>query len=198
MRNTFSKETERIYRLCVPFEKIYTSVFLIVTDDRLILVDTATTDSDVDECIIPALNKMGYTLSDIDTLVITHKHCDHFGGLGRILHHNPKIKTVDQVTELSDGIYTYPLAGHTLECIGVLDVSSNTLISADGLQGAGVDKYRCYTKSKEAYIETLNRIKNDTRIQNVLFSHDYEPWNVNRIFGRDNVLDCIEECKKYI
>jgi len=58
----FYKETDGIYRLRVRFDKIYTSVFLIQTENGLILVDCATTDEDVDLCIIPALRKMGYVL----------------------------------------------------------------------------------------------------------------------------------------
>ena len=73
-----------------------------------------------------------------------------------------------------------------------------TLISGDGLQGAGVDKYRAYAQNQKAYYETLERIKQDERIENLIFSHAYEPWYKDHIFGRENVLDVLEECKKYI
>ena len=48
MTNGFLKEQEGIYRLKVPFEDLYTSVFLVETPQRLILVDCATTDDDVE------------------------------------------------------------------------------------------------------------------------------------------------------
>ena len=83
--NAFYKETEGIYRLRVPFENIYTSVFLLTAAERPILVDCATTASDVDECILPALAALGYALSDIGAIVLTHRHADHAGGLARIL-----------------------------------------------------------------------------------------------------------------
>lgn len=194
----FYKETDGIYRLRVRFDKIYTSVFLIQTENGLVLVDCATTDEDVDLCIVPALRKMGYALSDINTLVLTHKHGDHAGGKKRVLALAPHIETVTDVRTLFDGICTYPMAGHTTDCIGVLDTRSHTLISGDGLQGAGVDKYRCSVKNPAAYLETIERIRNDKRIENVLFSHAYEPWNTDHAFGRKAVEDCLRACPEYV
>ena len=72
--NKFYNVTDSIYRLKVPFEAIYTSVFLIKSPSGAILVDCATTSEDVDQCIVPALVEMGYELSDIETLVLTHNH----------------------------------------------------------------------------------------------------------------------------
>lgn len=194
----FYKETDGIYRLRVRFQKIYTSVFLIQTENGLILVDCATTDEDVDLCIVPALREMGYALSDINTLVLTHKHGDHAGGAKRLLSLALHIETVTDVRTLFDGICTYPMAGHTTDCIGVLDTRSHTLISGDGLQGAGVDKYRCSVKNPAAYFETIERIRNDNRIENVLFSHAYEPWNTDHAFGRKAVEDCLRACPEYV
>ena len=55
--NEFYKEEDAIYRLRVPFAAIYTSVFLIESDEGDVLVDCATTSDDVDLRIIPALEK---------------------------------------------------------------------------------------------------------------------------------------------
>ena len=51
----FQKEAEGIYRLKIPFETVYTSVFLVVAKDGMALVDSATTKEDIDEWIVPAL-----------------------------------------------------------------------------------------------------------------------------------------------
>lgn len=181
----------------MPFERIYTSVFLIEADAP-ILVDCATTAEDVDGVILPALKVRGYTLSDLKAIVLTHAHTDHVGGLSRILELVPELEVVRDVRWLCKGISTYPLAGHTVDCIGVLDEAHHTLLSGDGLQGAGVDKYRCNVKSKEDYLETLTRIRNDERIERILLSHAYEPWYSDRIEGREAVLTCLAECKKYL
>ena len=198
MEKRFYKEADGIYRLRVPFEGIYTSVFLIETDCKKILVDCAMTAHDVEDVILPALQKMGCAPSDINTLVLTHMHGDHAGGLDAILRHAPAIEIVTDIRTLADGIYTYPMGGHTEDSIGILDTRTGTLISGDGLQGAGVDKYPCYTQSREMYIQTLERIQKDARVERILFSHAYEPWFSDRAEGRAQVLDCIAKSYNYV
>jgi glyoxylase-like metal-dependent hydrolase (beta-lactamase superfamily II) len=90
------------------------------------------------------------------------------------------------------------MGGHTKDCIGVLDSRTGALISGDGIQGAGVDKYRCYTEDPKMYLETLARIREDTRIENVLFSHAYEPWLADRASGREQVLACLDASLQYV
>ena len=196
--STFKKVSNYIYRLEVPFFTVYTSVFLIDTLEGYILVDCATTDEDVDGYIIPALEKQGVELANVKKIVITHDHSDHAGGLTQILRRIPHIEVIRTVEELSDKICTYPLPGHTRDFIGVFDERTGTLISGDGLQGAGIKQYRTMLADKRGYIETLEGIKRDERIENILFSHAYEPWYKDFMFGREEVLECIEECKKYI
>jgi glyoxylase-like metal-dependent hydrolase (beta-lactamase superfamily II) len=196
--STFKKVSNYIYRLEVPFFTVYTSVFLIDTPEGYILVDCATTDEDVDGYIIPALEKQGVELANVKKIVITHDHSDHAGGLSQILRRMPHIEVIRTVEELSDKICTYPLPGHTRDFIGVFDERTGTLISGDGLQGAGIKQYRTMLDDKRGYIETLEGIKRDERIEHILFSHAYEPWYKDFMFGREEVLGCIEECKKYI
>ena len=62
MEYGFYRETEGIWRLKVPFDTVYTSVFLVVTDEKRILVDCATTREDVDLRIAPACRALGYDL----------------------------------------------------------------------------------------------------------------------------------------
>lgn len=47
----FYKEIDGIYRLRVPFENLYTSVFLVTLEHGYVPVDCATTAFDVDEII---------------------------------------------------------------------------------------------------------------------------------------------------
>jgi len=65
MNKRFEKEIGGIYRLKVPFESVYTSVFLIKAEFGNVLVDCATYDSDVDEYIVPALLEMGIKLENV-------------------------------------------------------------------------------------------------------------------------------------
>ena len=198
MDPVFVEETKQVYRLKVPFDNIYTSVFLIVSGNEAVLVDCATTRGDVDGYILPALAALGYRLFDIKALVLTHSHGDHAGGLNRIRELAPQIEVVTDLRALLEGVFTYLMAGHTADCIGILDTRTHTLLSGDGLQGAGVDKYRCSVEEPDAYLQTLERIKADERIENVLFSHAYEPWNTDGVFDRKGVCDCLLQCKKYV
>ena len=194
----FTEEANGIFRLKIPFDTVETSVFLIEADNKIILVDSAATGEDVDGYIIPALCERGRSLSDVDMLVLTHNHLDHAGGADRISELAPEIVIVNGVRKLAEEIYTYSLPGHTDDSIGVLDERTHTLISGDGLQGAGVDKFRCYTQNPKAYLETIKKIENDKRIESVLFSHAYEPWRSYSAIGREAVDFCLSECKKYI
>ena len=198
MTNRFLEEIQGIYRLRIPFDTVYTSVFLIKANDKSILVDCATTAYDVDSYILPTLRAMGCGLTDVDMLVLTHRHGDHAGGMTHILELAPRIDIVSEMHTLCKDLSIYPLAGHTKDSIGVLDTRTGTLISGDGLQGAGVGKYRCYVADKEEYLKTIERIKKDERIENILFSHAYEPWYKDSIFGREKVLDILSKCTEYV
>ena len=197
MEKSFKKEAEGIYRLKIPFESVYTSVFLVVGKDGVALVDAATTTADVDEWILPALARLGYALKDIPYLVITHRHYDHAGGLARILEICPQIEVVETAKPLFYGVSTYPLHGHAEHCVGVLCEQTNTLISGDGLQGNGLEDYPCNVPYQEAYLATIARVKQDERIQNLLFSHDYRPQNQNFVHGRKNVLQYVDDSLRY-
>ena len=192
----FEKETEKIYRLRVPFEDLYTSVFLLESEGGYALVDCATTDTDVDGVIRPALLARGLDFSDIRYLILTHRHGDHAGGRARILEHNPGVAVICGMQELPLSDFAlYALPGHTLDMIGVLELGSGTLISGDGLQGEGVGKYRMSLESKDAYLETIGKIRGDVRVKSILFSHAYEPWYENKAIGREMVLRCLIDCE---
>ncbi len=191
----FYYECEGIFRLKVPFEKIFTSVFLLERDGRAMLIDCATTDEDVDLRIIPALSEMGYAPADLFGVLLTHRHGDHAGGLPRLLSYAPDLKVISRAeASLFGGFSVYPLPGHTEDSIGVFDTETGTLISGDGLQGEGVDRYRCSVSAGSMYFETLRRINRDKRIQSVLFSHAYEPWNSEIAIGRGAVEQALADC----
>lgn len=194
----FRLETEGIRRLKIPFDSVFTSVFLLETAEGPILVDCATTDADVDEYIVPALRTLGYAPTDLRAIVLTHRHNDHAGGLARVQFYAPQIEVITACRPLWDGFSVYPLAGHTEDSVGVYDSKTNTLLSGDGLQGAGVGRFRCSLRNPDAYRETLARVEADGEIRNILFSHAYEPWNAECVFGRGKVLDCLRQCAEYV
>ena len=171
-------------------------MFLIRTPEGTVVYDTGTYSSDISNYLAPALQELGMEVPV--AVVLSHNHGDHAGGLPCILEHAPQIEAIRAVRELLPGVFTYPMAGHTADSIGVLDTRTGTLISGDGLQGAGVDRYPCFTEAPDAYVETVGRIRKDARIENVLFSHAYEPWNSDRAEGRPEVLSCLDACLGYV
>ena len=196
----FLKEIGDIYRLKVPFDgEVYTSVFLIKRANGNILIDCATTQEDVDGYIIPALQKAELSLADIRYLVLTHQHSDHAGGRRHIVSVEKGIKVIENADEkLLNGLTMYAMKGHTLDSIGVFDEATGTLVAGDGLQGYGVGKYRCTLESREEYITTIEKIKSNPKIQNLLFSHAYEPWYKDGAFGREEVEKCLQDCMEYL
>ncbi len=196
--NVFSSIIKDIFRLKVPFDKIYTSVFLIKANEEYILVDCATTDYDVKNYIVSAIQDMGICSNRLKYLVLSHTHSDHAGGLQEMLRQYPNLQVVTEIKKLADGIITYPMAGHTRDCIGVLDLRTKTLISADGIQGYGVDRYPCSLHDETAYIQTLKNVETDERIENILFSHAYEPWCKDFAFGREEIKKCLRDSLNHI
>ena len=198
MAPIFEKETEGIYRLRIPFDTLYTSVFLVESERGPILVDCATTGDDVERYILPALSDRGYRATDLFALVLSHKHGDHAGGLPRLKELTPNLTVITDPCTLTKHLSVYPLGGHTEDAIGLLDTRTGTLIAADGIQGGGVDKYRTSVQNANAYLATLKRIEDDSRIQSLLFSHAYEPWLCDSLWGKEAVCACLADCKKYV
>lgn len=93
----FQKENNGIYRLCIPFEAIYTTVFVLEEDNEWILCDAATTAQDVKINILPALRDV---CVDPDYIFCSHSHSDHAGGLPAIRGAFPNAKTITAPTVL--------------------------------------------------------------------------------------------------
>lgn len=70
----FEKITEDIYLLKVPFSIVWTGVVLI-RGDKNFLIDSGVESAE--KYIVPALDRLGMKLSDIDYLLNTHCHGDH-------------------------------------------------------------------------------------------------------------------------
>lgn len=82
--NGFKKIIDDIYRLETSPEGVWNGI-IFIDGEKKILIDSGIDAKNIDEILVPALEKKGYHLSDIDWLLNTHCHGDHVGGHKRIV-----------------------------------------------------------------------------------------------------------------
>ncbi|MBR4000357.1 MAG: MBL fold metallo-hydrolase, partial [Clostridia bacterium] len=154
--HTITEVRPDIIRITIPFEDIYTTVFLIRTAEGFLLFDTATYDSDIDRYILPAMQQVGVTPDMLKYVFISHSHRDHAGGLARLMQFCPQVCILSHSTSLRESFSQYInhdiqedepvlkdlhmilIPGHAPDCAAVLDKRSNTLITGDCLQVYGI------------------------------------------------------------
>ena len=73
----FTEVVKNIYLLKAPFSTLWTGVVL-VRGEKNFLIDSGADSPE--KYVIPALSKLGLSISDIDYLLNTHCHGDHIGG----------------------------------------------------------------------------------------------------------------------
>lgn len=204
----FEEITDGIYRLCIPFEDIYTSVFLIEANGGYLLFDAASSAADAEQYIIPAIAHMGAMPEQI---LISHSHDDHAGGLARLIFQFPdaKIGMLDLAyterhsdwnwSKICNGdillgcIKILHLPGHTADCIGLFDLRTNTLLSADCLQLHGIGRFGIGIQDLKNYMETLTKLSH-MNINCIVAAHDYEPLGFLAC-GKENVKKYLAECQ---
>lgn len=203
-----------LFRILVPFDgDVTTTVYVVLCDDGVVLIDSATYPSDVDHYIIPALKKLEISLESIGSLLLTHNHGDHAGGAKRLLElaENATIRASfafdsPKFVPLTDGelvcgrLQVVSLPGHTEHSVGFLDLETKNLLSGDCLQLKGVGKYRNGIGYPSLYIESCERLKN-MDIRRIVTAHEYDPLG-SIAAGECEVrkyLDlCIEVAKRLI
>ncbi len=190
--NKFEFLDDGIYRLCVPFGNIYTSVFAISNGEKWIICDTATTVFDVKNHILPALRTLGATP---DYILVSHSHSDHCGGLPALLTAFPNAVHITNPTVLLNRFEVISLKGHTEDSLAILDMKTRTLLSFDCLQQCGIDKYRDGITDKTEYLKSIDKVKR-MDLKQIIFSHDYDPCGY-RVSGVKEIANALKICEEY-
>lgn len=176
-----------LLRLKIPFEDLTTTVYFYICDEGVAIIDSATYVSDVDDYIVPALERLNVSHADVKFLLLTHSHGDHSGGLERLseIFPNAIIMTSFELGDLKKENLTdnkkiigdlkaIHLPGHTDHSFGFYDESTKTLLSGDCLQLDGVGKYRNGVLNREEYFNSISKLK-IMGIKRIVAAHEYDP-----------------------
>lgn len=155
------KFTENMYVL----DESRTRAFLIVGNDKALLIDTLFADDNV----LAEVQK----ITDLPIeVVITHGHPDHIGGIeyftscyiheqdAYLLPEGIEAKTISEGDVISCGDYQFEvieIPGHTYGSIALLDRSHKILISGDSVQPGPIVMFGDGTDIP-AYIASMNKL----------------------------------------
>jgi len=204
---------ESIYRLVIPFEDIFTTVFFVKTPGGTVVFDTATYAADVDQYIEPALTELGITAKELQYVVLSHSHRDHAGGLERFLqkypdvcvvtgnealrekYNNSKVWMPEDGAQFLEVLRVVAIPGHTADCNGILDTRSGVLLTGDCLQMYGIygsGNWGANIGLPTAHLEALEKL-GGLQISTIIASHDYHPHGY-RADGQAEIARYLEQC----
>lgn len=193
-----------IYRLKVPFEDLYTTVYAVLgRDGELIIIDAATYPEDVDEYILPFIKGLG--AKKIGFVFLSHSHSDHAGGaklLSQRLGDAPvgasfetgleNSFTIKDSETFSGRLQAVFLPGHTKDSFGFFDLETKTLLSADCLQLKGIGKYRNGIAYPDLYKSSIEKLKT-MDIERIVAAHEYDPLGSMAV-GKEAVKAYLDAC----
>ena len=175
------KLKDGIFRIKIPFDKIYTSSFVLVEENDAVIYDFGSNCSDAEKYIIPELNALNVT---VKYLALSHDHGDHSGGIDAMMAKYPDARVISMKGKwgepsndgdvLLNRFKVVHLKGHSDDGMAILDMRTNTLLSGDTLQVWGVDRYKTYFTAYTPYIEALEKVK-ALCVDEIIASHEYEP-----------------------
>lgn len=197
-----------LFRILIPFDgDVTTTVYVVLFEDGVVLIDSATYPTDVDNYIIPALDELKIPIESVKYLLLTHNHGDHAGGAKRLLEvaesatirasfvfDSPKFSPLTDGDMIGDRLQVVSLPGHTNHSVGFLDLKTNTLLSGDCLQLEGVGKYRNGIGYPSLYIESCEKLKK-MNISRIVTAHEYDPLG-SIANGKDEVEKYLDLCIK--
>lgn len=215
---------EHIYRLTTPFKDIFTTVYVLQTPDGIILFDTASYASDIDDYILPWLQELGITAEMLKYVLISHNHGDHSGGLARFMELFPNTCILSRAPALKEAFADYqvvspeegdvildtyrvvPVPGHTMDSCALLDLRSMTLITGDCLQLYGIlgsGDWASNISYPALHLEAVEKVRS-LGVSQIVTAHDYAPCGyravgtaeVNRML--DACVEPLERLKKMI
>lgn len=196
-----------LYRILIPFEDIFTTVYVVLSKEKAAIIDSGTYASDVDLCILPALKEIGIQKNNVRYLLLTHSHSDHAGGIGRLAEHfsEAEIRAFSEIDLphfslfkddeiLLTDLLAISLPGHTADSGGFVHLPSATLLSGDCLQLKGIGKYRNNIADRNAYEQSVEKLKK-LKLNRIVAAHEFDPLG-SVADGEKNVQVYLDMCMK--
>ena len=213
MEQTFEKLTEFVCRTTIPYKTIFTTVWTLRTPEGVVMIDAASYDNDAVDHVLPFLEFAGVKKEEIKYVFITHAHTDHAGGLKGLLKELPHVTLVSRQPQLAekhpqvafrcpeDGEMLTPdlevvaIPGHTMDCAGIWDKRTNTLLCGDSLQLYGIvgnEDWACNIPFTTQYFEAVEKVR-AMKVEHILTAHDYYPTGY-RADGAAAVNKALDDC----
>jgi glyoxylase-like metal-dependent hydrolase (beta-lactamase superfamily II) len=207
------KINEHIHRIVLPYKDIFTTVYVISTEQGIVLFDAASYETDLDDHIQPALDTLGITESMVQYIFISHKHKDHVGCLRPMISRYSQAAILSRSLELAemyadcnvicpeagdtvlDILKVVTIPGHTSDSCGLLDTRTNTLISGDSLQVYGIRGSGDWAANISLPVKHFAALKklHTLKIECIVAAHDYQPYGF-RANGKKEVARMIDAC----
>lgn len=207
------KINENIYRITIPYKDIFTTVYMIKTDNGILLFDAGSYDEDIENYILPFLDEFEITADMLKYVFISHNHKDHAGGLNEFMKKFPETCIISRSSKLKEQYINYnvlmpndndavldvlkviTIIGHTQDSSAIYDTRTKTLISGDSLQLYGIygsGKWGSNISFPKEHIDAIEKLKK-MDIQHILTAHDYHPYGYS-YEGEDAVSNALDAC----
>lgn len=188
------KICDHIFRLTLPYKDIFTTIYTVQTPDGILIFDTATTEEDMTDILLPFLKREGIAPEEVKGIFISHSHRDHSGGLPTLLPFLPNAKIYarskklgetypDRIVKPEDGdvilgvLKAVTIPGHSRDSMALLDSRTMALISGDCLQLYGIfgsGEWGSNITLPLLHLQALEKLR-AIPIRRILAAHDYHP-----------------------
>ena len=137
------------------YKKFGSCVYLLLLENQKIIIDTSSEDNKQE--IIDDLNSLGIKPSDINIILLTHKHYDHTGNLE--LFNNAQVYDYSNIDQFHfNNFQIIKTPGHTKDSLAFLH--DNILFSGDTLFHNGIGRTDLPESIPEKMDKSLETLKN--------------------------------------
>jgi glyoxylase-like metal-dependent hydrolase (beta-lactamase superfamily II) len=199
--------------MTIPYKDIFTTVYVIKTDEGALLFDCATTEADVNLRIAPMLSDLGVNREELKYVFISHNHADHAGGAPYLAslypnavflarsekfaeaNPNANIKMMKEGETYLGCLTVHEIPGHSLDSSAIYDERTKTLITGDSLQLYGIFGSQDWGSNIALAAEHLAALEPiyALDVEEIYTAHDFHPYGMCFI-GKAAVKAALDAC----